>query len=59
MSKLEVAKVEGSEKQVTIDFESGTIVDGFLENHVVFILPPSANARHYSRIAKEELAQAQ
>jgi hypothetical protein len=39
MSKLEVAKVEESDKQVTIDFESGTIVDGFLENgtHLVWL----------------------
>jgi hypothetical protein len=32
MKKFEVAKVEGSEKQVTIDFDSRTVVEGVLEN---------------------------
>jgi hypothetical protein len=32
MKNLRVAKVEGSEKQVTIDFDSRTIVEGSLEN---------------------------
>jgi len=32
MRKLEVAKVEGSEKQITIDFSGGAIVEGLLGN---------------------------